>query len=72
MVSRFACIATARRRRALGAPLSVCTVRVRRASASLRRVAALEAALTLDALTASAPSRRDEPRVAGPEHTSRR
>jgi len=72
MVSRFACIATARRRRALGAPLSVCTVRVRRASASLRRVAALDAAFTVRARTPDAWARRDEPRVAGPEHTSPR
>jgi hypothetical protein len=72
MVSRFACIATARRRRALGAPLSVCTVRVRRASASLRRVAAFEAALTLDARTASASSLRDEPHAGSSAHVSRR
>jgi hypothetical protein len=37
MASRFACIATSRRRRALAASLSSHAVRSRRASASLRR-----------------------------------
>jgi len=39
MASRFACIATSRRRRALTTSLSAPAVRMRRASASLRRAA---------------------------------
>jgi len=38
MASRFACIATSRRRRALAASLSSPAVRTRRATASLRRM----------------------------------
>jgi len=39
MASRFACIATSRRRRALAASLSSHAVRTRRATASMRRMA---------------------------------
>jgi len=38
MASRFACIATSRRRRALAASLSSHAVRTRRATASMRRM----------------------------------
>jgi hypothetical protein len=70
MGPRFACIATSRRRRALASPLSASTVRVRRASASLRRIAALGTAAIAPEARAWLP-RADLP-VAGPEHSSRR
>jgi len=41
MASRFACIATSRRRRALTTSMSSHAVRTRRASASLRRAASV-------------------------------
>jgi hypothetical protein len=73
MVPRFACIATSRRRRALGSSLGASALRVRRASASLRRVAALDAAaIALESRESSTRSRRDDVPAASPDRSSRR
>jgi hypothetical protein len=67
MASRFACIATSRRRRALSASLSSHAVRTRRASASLRRATGAWQDL-LDANDAlDHTARRNAARA--PEHT---